>query len=128
MAKPLSIDLRERVVAAVSGGLSRRQAAERFGVSAASAVRWCSLEREQGDAKPKPMGGDRYSHRIEAHAVVILRAVDDKPDVTLEELRALLADHGFEASISAIWRFFARRGVTWKKRLRTRANKSALTS
>ncbi len=65
-------DVGFRVVAAVSGGLSRRQAAERFGVSAASAVRWCSLEREQGDAKPKPMGGDRYSHRIEAHAVVIL--------------------------------------------------------
>ncbi len=128
MAKPLSIDLRERVLAAVSGGLSRRQAAERFGVSAASAVRWCSLEREQGDAKPKPMGGDRYSHRIEAHAVVILKAADDKPDITLEELRAILAGHGFEASISAIWRFFARRDITWKKRLRTRANRSAPTS
>ncbi len=128
MAKPLSMDLRDRVLAAVSGGLSRRQAAERFGVSAASAVRWCSLEREQGDAKPKPMGGDRYSHRIEAHAVVILKAVEEKPDVTLEELRALLANHGFEASISAIWRFFARRGVTWKKRLRTPASRSAPTS
>jgi transposase len=73
-------------------------------------------------------GGDRYSHRIEAHAVVILKAVDDKPDVTLEELRALLSDHGFEASISAIWRFFARRGVTWKKRLRTQANRNDRTS
>ncbi len=46
MAEPLSIDLRERVVAAVSGSISRRQAAERFGVSAASAVRY-SLEFEQ---------------------------------------------------------------------------------
>lgn len=33
-----SLDLRERVVAAVSKGLSRRQAAERFGVSLASAI------------------------------------------------------------------------------------------
>jgi transposase len=41
MAKALSMDLRERVIAAVDEGMSRRQAAERFGVSASSAVRWC---------------------------------------------------------------------------------------
>jgi transposase len=40
MGKPLSNDLRSRLVAAVAGGLSRRAAAERFGVSVASAVRW----------------------------------------------------------------------------------------
>lgn len=44
--KTLSLDLRERVVAAVAGGVSRRQAAERFGASAASAIRWCSREKE----------------------------------------------------------------------------------
>ncbi len=40
VAKPLSIDLRQRVLVAVGGGMSRRQTAERSGVSAASAIRW----------------------------------------------------------------------------------------
>lgn len=40
MAKALSLDLRQRVVNAIAAGMSRRQAADRFGVSAASAVRW----------------------------------------------------------------------------------------
>ena len=73
MVQPLSLDLRVRVVA-VARGMSRRQAAERFGVSAASAVRWCQLSCKQGDAKPRRQGGDRHSHRIEAHAYFILAA------------------------------------------------------
>ena len=76
MAKALSLDLRERVVSAVAGGMSRRKAATRFGVSAASAVRWKALEARQGDARPKPAGGDRLSQRIEAHADFILGELD----------------------------------------------------
>ena len=74
MAKTLSLDLRERVLAAVSNGMSRRQAAERFGVSAASAIRWCARQRETGSAASKPRGGDRLSARIEAQANLILSA------------------------------------------------------
>ena len=40
MSKALSLDLRTRVLAAIAGGLSCRQAAQRFGVSASSAIRW----------------------------------------------------------------------------------------
>jgi len=69
MVSPLSLDLRKRVVAAVANGLSRRQAAERLGVSAASAIRWCAPERETGNAEPKRQGGDQHAHRIEAHAL-----------------------------------------------------------
>ena len=39
MAKPLSEDLKVRVIEAVEGGMSRRAAAERFVISSASAVR-----------------------------------------------------------------------------------------
>jgi len=53
MSKALSLDLRTRVLAAIAGGLSCRQAAQRFGVSASSAIRWRGLERRQGDARPK---------------------------------------------------------------------------
>lgn len=65
MSRTLSTDLRERVVAAVSGGMSRRRAAERFGVSPASAVRLCARARATGSVAAKPRGGDRLSRRIE---------------------------------------------------------------
>ena len=48
MSKALSLDLRTRVLSAVSEGMSHRAAAARFGVSAASVSRWRALEREQG--------------------------------------------------------------------------------
>ena len=57
MSKALSQDLRIRVLAATADGLSSRQAALRFGVSAASAIRWPALERIQGAARPKALGG-----------------------------------------------------------------------
>ncbi|NRQ19001.1 hypothetical protein BHMPCIPO_06268 [Ensifer sesbaniae] len=75
MSKALSMDLRVRVLAAVGQGLSHRAAAERFGVSAASISRWRSREREQGDARPKALGGDRRSGRIDAHMSVIVEAL-----------------------------------------------------
>lgn len=53
MPKPLSYDLRSRVLAAVDGGLSCRQAAERFGVSPYSAIRWAARRREESDARPR---------------------------------------------------------------------------
>jgi transposase len=87
MAKALSVDLRNRVVAAVEGGLSRRKAAERFGVSISSAIRWTTLSRFTGGVCPRPVGGDKRSGRIEACAPVILQAVEAKPDITLVELR-----------------------------------------
>ena len=56
MPSPLSTDLRERVVAAVQEGGSRHGAAERFGVSAASASRWHGQFVRDGDITPKPQG------------------------------------------------------------------------
>ena len=85
MTKSLSVDLRERVVAVIDGGLSRRQAAARFGVSVSSAIRWHALARRTGTAMPRQQGGDRRSGRTEAHADVILAAVAKQPDITLAE-------------------------------------------
>ena len=115
MTKALSIDLCERVVAVIDGGLSRRQAAARFEVSVSSAIRWHALARRTGDATPRRQGGDRRSGRIEAHADVILSAVSKQPDITLAELRELLTGHGVSVGIATVWRFFARRKITLKK-------------
>ena len=115
MAKSLSVDLRERVIAVIDGGLSRRQAAARFGVSVSSAIRWHTLARRSGNATPKRQGGDRRSGRIEAQAAVILDAVAKRSDITLAELRELLAGRGVSVGIATLWRFFARRKITLKK-------------
>ena len=128
MGRALSLDLRERVTAAVAGGLSRRRAAERFGVSAASAVRWSALERSTGSLAARPQGGDRRSARIEAHADMILWMVEETPDITLEELRGKLGEGGISASVSTLWRFFDRRQITFKKRLSMRRSGNGLTS
>ena len=128
MGKPLSVDLRDRVVAAVKGGMSRRQAASRFGVSISSAIRWTSLSRRTGDVRPKRQGGDKRSARIEAHAPLILGAVADKADITLAELQAILAERGVAVAVSTLWRFFARRRITLKKSPRMRRSRTVPTS
>lgn len=123
MSKALSLDLRERVLVAIAGGMSCRAAAARFGVSASSAIRWRARVRVQGDAKPKALGGDRRSGRIEAQAALILRLVTETPDITLVELKSALASRGVGVGIATLWRFFERRRITLKKRRRTRPNR-----
>ena len=118
MSKALSVDLRERVVRAVSEGASCRRVAMRFGVSASSAVRWCARLRETGSVVPGALGGDRRSRRIEAHAALILQEVERTPDMTLAELKAALSASGICAGIATLWRFLNRRGITLKKRRR----------
>ena len=116
MSKALSVDLRVRVLAAVAAGATHREAAERFGVSAASVSRWRARMREQGDARPKALGGDRRSGRIEAEAATILSLLEAIPDITIEELRRALREKGLSFGDATIRRFFRRHGITHKKR------------
>lgn len=128
MSKALSVDLRERVVAAVAAGSSRRSAAARFGVSISSAIRWCAMLRDTGTVVPGPLGGDRLSKRIEAHSALILRLNERRPDMTLAELQAELAKVGVRVGIGTLWRFFDRHGITRKKSRRTPPSRTARTS
>ncbi|WP_425416454.1 IS630 family transposase [Oricola indica] len=116
MSKALSLDLRTRVLAAVAGGLSHRQAGERFGVSAASVSRWRTREREQGDPRPKALGGDRRSGRIDACKGLILSLLKETPDITIQEMRQALAARGHVFGFGTIQRFFKRHRITRKKR------------
>ncbi len=128
MSKALSLDLRTRVLQAVETGASHREAAVRFGVSAASVSRWRALARRQGDARPGLLGGDRRSGRIEAHGEAILGLLRATPDITIEELRQALSDRGLCFGFGSVQRFLIRHGMTRKKRLLTPANKTGLTS
>ena len=109
----------------LKGGLSCRAAAERFGVSPSSAIRWRAQEQREGDVTPKRQGGDRHSQRIEAHAELILSAVAAESDITLAELQERLRQRGVAVAIGTLWRFFKRRKITRKKRRRTPPNSAA---
>jgi transposase len=128
MSKALSLDLRTRVLMAVHAGASHREAAARFGVSAASVSRWRALQRRQGDARPGPLGGDRRSSRIEAQAPLILALIATTPDATNDELRAALAERGHRFGYGTLQRFFGRHRITRKKRPAMRASRTAPTS
>ncbi len=128
MSRALSVDLRVRVLGAVSAGATHREAADRFGVSAASVSRWRERHRNQGDPSPKALGGDRRSDRIEAHHEAVMAALGPGRDATIEEVRARLAKQGLVFGFGTIQRFFARHAITRKKRPRTRPSRTAPTS
>ncbi len=81
MCSAVSVDLRQRVVYAVAAGASRHKAAERFGVSLASASRWCERFASEGHIAPKPMGGDQRWHGIEAQADLIVSRYEAQPGI-----------------------------------------------
>jgi hypothetical protein len=94
MARAYSLDLRERVVAAVADGLSRRAVADRFGVSVvASVVKWSQRLRATGSVAAKPMGG-RRPYALEGERDWLLARVGEAPDLTLRALAAELAARG----------------------------------
>lgn len=128
MGQYLSDDLRVRVIRAIEGGLSRRAAADRFGVSASSAIRWMSDYLSEGRSCAKPQGGDQRSGRIEEQADFLMAAIEETPDITLAELRERLIEaRGETFALSTIHGFFRRHGVSYKKRRPTPANRSART-
>ena len=87
MTRPLSDDLRRRVVTAVDDGMSRRGAAKRFGIAPSTAIKWVRAWRLTGSYWPRAQGGDRRSQRIEARAETVLALVEETPDMTLGRSR-----------------------------------------
>ena len=121
MARPYSKDLRERVVGAVDGGLSRRRTASLFGVDVSTVINWMRRWRDSGSVAAKPMGGD-HSSRLKGERSWLLGRIAAVPDLTLEEIRAELRDRGIHVGYGTVWRFFAAEGISFKKnRARQRA-------
>lgn len=114
MPKACSQDLRERVIEAVEGGATRREAAERFEVSASSAVKWLQSWEREGRRGPKPRGGGRSP--LEDHVGAILALIDERPDLTLEELVVALRKQKIPSSRSALGRFLERHAISFKKK------------
>ena len=115
MARPYSLDLRERVVAAVDNGRSRRSVADTFGLSISCVVKWSQRFRTAGIAAPRPMGGKRPI-LLADHRDWILERIAAQPDITLRGLRAELLERGIRVSHGALWNFVHRQGLSFKKK------------
>ena len=93
-----------------------RGAAKRFGIAPSTAIKWVRAWQRTGCYRLRPQGGDNRSQRIEARAETVLVLLEETPDMTLAEITVHLeSEHGVRVSQSTVWRFFLRRGITFKK-------------
>ena len=114
MTRPLSMDLRERVIASVLAGESSRAVAARFGVAVSSVVKWSQRHRATGSVAPGKMGGHRRPI-LEPHRAFILERIAATPHLTLHRLKEELAARGVIVSHNAVWLFMRREGLRFKK-------------
>ncbi|CAO4138150.1 IS630 family transposase [Methylorubrum extorquens] len=115
MGRPYSLDLRQRVVDAAAA-TSRRQAAARFGVGIATAVRWAAAVEATGTVAARSQGRPRTS-KLDPHEAFLCGLIEQKDDITLEEMRArLLAERDLKVGLGTLWAFLNARDLTYKKR------------
>lgn len=127
MGRPYSMDLRERVVAAIQGGMSRRQAAARFGVSYSVAIGWMKRVDETGSVAPGQMGGHKPKKISGDHHTWLVARCQERP-FTLAVLIAELGERGLKVDYRSVWEFVRGQGLTYKKRHWSPASKTAQTS
>jgi len=122
MAKPYSMDLRERVVAAVEEeGLSRNEAAARFGIGISTAINWLQRFKDTGSVAPGQMGGHKPRTIRDEHETW-LRERLRQGDFTLRGLVAELAERGLKVDYHSVWNFVHAEKLSFKKnRARQRA-------
>ncbi len=114
MTRPLSNDLRERVVAAVLSGETCRSAAARFGVAVSTVVKWSQRYRATGSVAPGKVGGHRKPI-LTPHRAFIVERIAQTPHLTLHGLKRELAARGVKVSHNAVWLFLRREGLRFKK-------------
>ena len=114
MAKPLSMDLRERAVARVDAGESRRSVAKALGVSPSAVIKWTQRAARTGSVAPGQMGGHCKPKIAGAHAAWLRRRIRED-DFTLRGLAIELNERGLEVGYFAVWRFVHAEGLSHKK-------------
>jgi transposase len=116
MARPYSLDLRERVVASVEGGRSCRETARLFAISVASVVKWTQRKRQTGRPAAKPMGRRKRPLILLSEREWLLGRLAVQPDLTLRGIQAELAARRVRVSCKAIWNFLRAEKLTFKKK------------
>ena len=109
------MDLRERLVHTVEGGMSVRQAACQLMIDYSCALKWMRQFRRKGNVQPKRQGGYRKSVLL-PHTRWLLQHIEEEPDQTLAEIRQSLSQKGVGVGIATLWCFFQRHQISFKKR------------
>ena len=115
MTLPLSIDLRDRIAAALGEGATVRQAAKWFGVSLSSAVRVGQSRKSRPGQGHGKIGGHRRPKLKGETGDRLLARLAKKPDLTMRALATELADRGVHVVHDTVWRFVRQAGQTVKK-------------
>jgi transposase len=116
MGKPYSRDLRERIVAQVAAGGSRRGAARHFGVSDSCAVKLVARAERTGSAEPARQGRPPGGGKLAAHRDFLIEQVQAEPDITMPELAARLTSaRGVTVLPASLSRVLCAAGFTYKK-------------
>lgn len=109
-------DIRGRVARAVAEGQSRRAVAQRFAVSASSAVRWAARAAACGEPKARKSGRPSGKGPLSEHLAFLVAAVEEAPDMTMPELAAqLFQARGVVAHAASLSRLLCRAGFTYEK-------------
>lgn len=110
MPQPIDDATRSQVISAVAAGASARQAAQRFGVSASSAIKWVQRWQRSGSyaAIRQP---ERARSPLAAEAEFLLGLLGDHPGLTLAQAQLALHQHGLTVALSTVWRFYSRHGI-----------------
>ena len=125
MAKPYSMDLRERAVAAVlRDGLSRHESAARFGVAPSTVINWVRRFRQTGSVAPGQMGGHKPKAIAGEHALFLARRVREG-GFTLRGLVAELGQRGLKVDYRSVWNFVHGERLSFKKNRRRQRTRSA---
>ena len=119
--RTLSIDLRERILAAYDETKGTREdVARRFRVSLGMVKKLIQQRRHGGDIAPRHHRCGRKPLILAAHQRQLRTLLRQQVDLTLRELRAAL---GLKCSLQAINVVLIKMGLSYKKRRSARANK-----
>lgn len=115
MARPLSIDLRTRIVSLAEAGHTIRAVAARFDVAPSTVSNLVRHLRRTGGLEPRRTG-PRRGHRFDRHRDWLLDQIRRQPDQTMPELAArLLVTHDMKAAPAELSRWLIRQGYSYKK-------------
>ena len=116
MGRAYSRDLRERVVAAVEGGMSRRQAAGRYKVAISTVIDWVNRFRETGDVAPGKMGGHKPKALSGAHRAWLIARCEEKDFTLMGLVNELLEQRGLKVDYRSVWNFVHEENLSYKKK------------
>src|SRR4051812_45612422 len=126
MKKTLSLDLRERIVAAYDAKEgTREEVAKRFKVSLGMVKKLLEQRAKTGDLRARHRFSGRKANLMPKHGAALKQLIAREPDVTLEEMKARLQ---LDCTVAAIHWVVTKLGLTYKKRLSMRPNKTGPTS